>query len=127
MRVGPGKDYKVEWLYMKRGLPLEIVQEFDTWRKVRDSEGAEGWVFQSLLSGERTAIVRPWSKNDPGDTVKLRDAPTPKAGRVALVEPGVLVKVDHCEKEWCKVKATDRSGYLRQIDLWGVYPGETVE
>ena len=60
MRVGPGRDYKVEWMYTKAGLPLEILQEYDNWRKVRDPEGNEGWILHSLLSGERTAIVAPW-------------------------------------------------------------------
>ena len=58
--TGPGVNYAVEWLYMKSGLPVEILQEFDNWRRIRDSEGSEGWVNQTLLSGRRTAIVAPW-------------------------------------------------------------------
>src|SRR5690606_37820396 len=57
LRIGPGLKYPVEWLYLKSGVPMEIIQEYDNWRRVRDSEGAEGWVNQSLLSGRRTAIA----------------------------------------------------------------------
>ena len=59
-RIGPGVNYSVDWLYIKAGLPMEIIQEFDNWRRVRDADGAEGWINQSLLSGRRTAIVAPW-------------------------------------------------------------------
>jgi SH3-like domain-containing protein len=61
-RVGPGANYSVDWMYMKAGLPMEIIQEFDTWRRVRDADGSEGWISQSLLSGHRTAIVAPWQR-----------------------------------------------------------------
>ena len=61
-RIGPGVNYSVDWLYLKPGLPMEIIQEYDNWRRVRDADGAEGWVNQSLLSGRRTAIAAPWQK-----------------------------------------------------------------
>ena len=51
LRIGPGTTYPVEWTYVKRGLPLEIIQEYDNWRRVRDADGTEGWVSQALLSG----------------------------------------------------------------------------
>jgi SH3-like domain-containing protein len=62
LRVGPGTNYAVEWMYLKSGLPMEIIQEYDNWRRVRDADGAEGWINQSLLSGNRTAVVAPWHK-----------------------------------------------------------------
>lgn len=61
-RTGPGVNYAIEWLYLKAGLPVEILQEYDNWRRIRDSEGSEGWINQTLLSGKRTAIVAPWQK-----------------------------------------------------------------
>ena len=61
-RIGPGVNYPVDWLYLKSGLPMEIIQEYDNWRRVRDSDGAEGWINQSLLSGKRTAIAAPWQR-----------------------------------------------------------------
>ena len=61
-RIGPGVNYAVDWMYLKPGLPMEIIQEYDNWRRVRDPDGAEGWINQSLLSGRRTAIAAPWQK-----------------------------------------------------------------
>jgi SH3-like domain-containing protein len=59
VRVGPGEDYKVAWVFTKSQLPVEVIQEFDTWRRIRDSDGQMGWVFHSLLSAKRTAVVTP--------------------------------------------------------------------
>ena len=51
VRAGPTKDNDVAWVYTRSGLPVEITAEFENWRRVRDSEGAEGWVYHSLLVG----------------------------------------------------------------------------
>lgn len=127
MRVGPGKDYHVEWQFTRRGLPLEILQEFDTWRKVRDSEGAEGWIQQSLLSGSRTAIVRPWARGEKDQNARLRDKPVSRSEVVALVEPGVVAEVKECHEGWCLLELSGATGYLKQDELWGVYPDETID
>ncbi len=125
MRVGPGRDYHVDWMYMKRGLPVEIIQEYDTWRKVRDSEGNEGWVLHSLLSGKRTAIVAPWEKG--GEMVELVDKPGESGRVVARLEPGVVAQVAACEGGWCELQIAGASGYVSQKMVWGVYPDETFE
>ncbi len=64
LRAGPTKDHDVSWVYTRSGLPVEITAEFENWRRVRDSEGAEGWVYHSLLSGKRTAVVTMKRKDD---------------------------------------------------------------
>lgn len=125
MRVGPGREYQVEWMYLKRGLPVEIIQEYDNWRKVRDPEGNEGWIMHSLLSGDRTAIVTPWQKRT--DMVEMLDAPQPSARLVARIESGVITAVSKCENGWCELSAGQASGYVRQNQLWGVYPDETLD
>lgn len=125
MRAGPGQDYQVVWIYQREGLPVEIVAEYDNWRRVRDSEGDEGWVFHSLLSGRRTALVTPWSE-DPEDTVSLRRTASAAAQPVAYLEPGVQVDVRSCDGSWCSIGVEETQGYLEQERLWGVYPGETI-
>lgn len=127
MRVGPGRDYKVEWMYTKAGLPLEILQEYDNWRKVRDFEGEEGWILQSLLSGKRTAIVSPWKRDEKDGLLSLKDAPENNATVLAQLEPGVLIKVNECEKGWCRIQADRFKGYALQDQLWGVYPDEKID
>ena len=123
LRVGPGRDYAVTWLYLKPGLPVEVIQEYDLWRRVRDSEGTEGWVYHSLLSGQRTAIAAPWlvGKNS---TVDMHGAAAPDGTVVARMEPGVVATVDECGFGWCEVEAGGRKGFVAQSQIWGVYPDE---
>ena len=123
VRAGPGQDHKIAWIFAKAGLPVEIVAEYDNWRRIRDSEGAEGWVFHSLLSGRRTALVAPWSDKKTIDLLRDRD----EDDRVtARLEPGVLVTLEACDGEWCQITVSKVSGWLPQDMLWGVYPKEAV-
>jgi SH3-like domain-containing protein len=122
MRIGPGRAYQVQWTYLKRGLPMEIIQEYDNWRKVRDAEGNEGWILHSLLSGERTALVAPW--NQAGKWVKMHPAPDDDSRPSARIEPGVMGSVKNCSNGWCILEAGGISGYVQQKLLWGVYPDE---
>ena len=125
MRVGPGREFEVDWLYLRRGLPLEIIQEYDKWRKVRDWEGSEGWVLHSLLSGERSAIVAPW--DDDGGWVAMRAKADKESPLVAELQPRVIGRVEECEQGWCRIDVKGMEGYVPQNLLWGVYPGEDVK
>jgi len=126
-RQGPGTDHKVLWVYRRAGLPVEVIREFEGWRQVRDSEGAEGWVLQALVSGRRTALVTPWemkSANSP--KIELLSDDKHGAAPVAILEAGVIANIKTCDTRWCYVSIGDYRGYIEQKQLWGVYPGETV-
>ncbi|WP_412535327.1 SH3 domain-containing protein [Mesorhizobium sp. BAC0120] len=125
-RIGPGVNYAIDWMYLKPGLPMEILQEFDNWRKVRDSDGAEGWINQSLLSGKRTGIAAPWQKGKDAQ-IKLLGEPENDAGTVALLEPGVIGKIKQCNGEWCQMTFDGHTGWIRQAQIWGAYPGELIK
>ena len=124
MRQGPSKEHGTLWIYRKAGLPVEITAEFETWRRVRDADGTEGWVLHSLLSGRRTAVVSPWQKDGLIEVRQKPDADSPVAARLA---PRVVTSVRRCEHDWCKVEGANFDGYIPQKELWGVYPGETVK
>jgi SH3-like domain-containing protein len=125
LREGPSKDHATKWIYQRAGLPVEIIAEFATWRRIRDSEGADGWVLHSLLSGKRTALVQPWKKDAPA--LPLRAKPDKDANLTAKLAPGVIANVKKCDDGWCRVFGAGYDGYMQQNDLWGVYPGEKVE
>lgn len=132
MRVGPGREYAVAWRYMKSGLPLEIIQEYDNWRRVRDADGDTGWIHGSLLSGTRTAIATPWrNADDAEDVVTLYRESRAGAEAVALLQPGVLGRIESCDGAWCQmeIRHLDRTiaGFVAQADLWGAYPEEVIE
>lgn len=121
LRTGPGTNYPVEWVYVRRHMPVEIVAEFDTWRKIRDWQGTVGWVHQSLLDGERTGIVV-------GTVRDMLSAPQADAARtVARLEPGVIVRLRECRPDWCFVRVEEFEGWLPRDAFWGLYPGETFD
>ncbi len=120
VRYGPGFQYDVQWVYLKRGLPLEIVAEFGNWREVRDFEGAKGWIHHSLLSGARTAMVGPWL-----DALQpLRESPHLSGAVIARMEPNLIVRVSACDRMWCTIQTLDERyvGHALRSILWGVYP-----
>ena len=124
VRRGPSSDHDVAWVFQRKGLPVEIVAEFENWRRVRDSDGAEGWVYQSMLSGRRTGVVAPWRKDD---TLPLFSDPEAGSGLVAKFKPGVLTSIEKCTGQWCDISAGGYEGWIEQRMLWGVYPGEAVD
>lgn len=121
IRQGPSKDHDIAWTFVKAGVPVEITQEFDIWLRIRDSEGQEGWVQKTLLSGRRTALVAPWEKKG---TTPMRDKGEAAARIVANVEPGVLVEVAECSGRWCRIAADGIKGWMEQGRIWGAYPEE---
>ena len=128
LREGPAKDHRTTWIFQRAGLPVEITAEFETWRKVRDAEGSEGWVLHSLLSGRRTALVTPWKKNNKDNvTSPLYAKPSDTAQTTALLQPGVLANIRSCDKLWCRVNGEGFDGYIKQTELWGAYPNEVIE
>lgn len=128
LRVGPGRDYAVSWLYTRAGVPVEIIQEYDNWRRVRDADGTEGWIYQSLLSGERTAVAAPWKRSAGPDTyVQMHREARKNANVVAQLEPGVVVTMKECNGQWCKAEADGIDGWIAQGEVWGAYPGEAFK
>jgi SH3-like domain-containing protein len=117
MRVGPGTRYSINWVYKREGLPVEILQEFDQWREIRDADGTRGWVHKQMLQGRRTAVVV-------HGTGVLRRAPDAHAGPVLRAEPGVIGKLLECERDWCRMQIASRKGWIEKSHIWGVYPKE---
>jgi len=124
VRVGPGEDYRVAWIFVKPGLPIEVIQEFDNWRRIRDSDGQVGWVFQSLLSGRRTAVVAPWKS---GEARPIRSSDSEEARITAYLEPGVMGEIKRCRTGWCQINGSGFSGWIARDQLWGVYPDEDID
>ncbi|GAC1335066.1 MAG: hypothetical protein NVSMB26_18880 [Beijerinckiaceae bacterium] len=124
LREGPSKDHRTNWVFQRAGLPVEITAEFETWRKIRDSEGAEGWVLHSLLSGRRTALISPSRK---AESVTLFAKAGGRSDPVARLQAGVIGTVKTCDGAWCRVTGEGFDGYIEQQNLWGVYPGEKVD
>lgn len=123
VRRGPSSEHQIAWKFHLKGLPVEIVAEFEHWRRIRDSDGQEGWVYHSLLAGKRTVTVAPWRK---GFAAPLRDSPQNDAKVLANVSAGAVGEVESCNGKWCQVALSGYHGWILQPMLWGVYPNEKI-
>jgi len=126
VRAGPTKENDVNWVYTRLGLPVEIIAEYENWSRIRDWEGAEGWVLHSLLSGRRTALIAAPAKSV-DDFVALRASAGGQGAVTARLQAGVLATVKRCSDNWCRITGEGFDGWIEQERLWGVYPGEKVE
>lgn len=124
VRGGPNKDQDVRWVYTRAGMPVEITAEFENWRRIRDWEGSEGWVYHSLLSGKRTGVVMPREKDE---LVLLYEAADIESAVVAKLQAGVIANLKSCTGTWCRISGKNFEGYIRQERIWGAYPNEKIE
>lgn len=122
VRGGPSLDNPIVWRYKRAGLPVEVIQEFDDWRKIRDWEGAEGWVKKSLLSPRRTVLIMPWASSK--DPVEVRVKPAAGARVTAYVQPLVQGGLEKCGDGWCQISGREFSGWIAEDRLWGVEANE---
>jgi SH3-like domain-containing protein len=123
VRAGPTRTHDVTWQYTRSGLPVEITAESDNWRRIRDWEGAEGWVYHSLLSGRRTALVTSKAKDE---LVPLYHSADEREHVVARLQPGVVASVRRCTGKVCHIVGSGFDGWIAQERLWGVYPNEIL-
>ncbi len=113
LRVGPSKEYKIDWVYRRKGLPVKVIRVLEGWRLIQEPDGTQGWVAQRQLNPERGALVvgegpAPMREDaDGGSTIKWR------------LEPGVVGVLGDCGRGWCEFSVGSRSGYVRQEQLWG--------
>jgi SH3-like domain-containing protein len=119
LRAGPGDRYPIEWVYLRKDWPVEVVAQFDHWRRVRDWEGTEGWVHEKMVTARRDVIVT-------GGLRGLRNAPDLGAPLVARAEPGVVAKLDECRGAWCRIATGDVTGWIERSNIWGVYSNEAT-
>jgi len=120
LRTGPGLQYPVAWVYNRRHMPLEIIDEHGAWRQVRDMDGTKGWMHVRLLSSKRSAMIT-------GKVHKLYAEPDYKSRVVMTADGGVVGWTLACKGEWCRMDIADHKGWIERRHLWGVYPEETLE
>jgi SH3-like domain-containing protein len=112
----------VDWIYTRRDLPVEVIAEFQTWRKIRDWQGTEGWLHQSMLSARRMLVITAARR-------RLRAEPDEKAATLAELDPNVVGRLLGCprDKAYCRVDVDQIQGWLKRDEFWGVYQGEFIE
>lgn len=121
VRTGPGTRYPIQWVYRRQGMPVEVIEEYDAWRKIRDVEGTTGWVHKGMVDGRRNIVI---TGKEP-HIVRL-DADS-GAKPILKVEPDVVARVVECITDWCRIQVSGRKGWIEKKHIWGVYPKEVIE
>lgn len=120
-RTGPGSRYPIAWQYQRRGLPVEVVAEYEYWRRIRDHDGTETWVHKNLTSGKRYAVIE-------GGVRALYRKPDIDADVLLTAESGVQARLRKCpDAMWCQVEIAGTKGWMPRGWLWGLYPGEIFD
>lgn len=121
MRAGPGRTYPATWRYVRRDLPIRVVEIYQNWRKVEDPDGTRGWIMVSLLSDQRTAIVR---GNEPQP---MHEEPNSGSAIRFRAAPGVVGRISRCGDGWCHFDVRGRTGFIRTDMIWGVARNEAID
>jgi len=119
MRVGPGYDYPIEWVYLRKNLPVKVVSEFDVWRKIVDHEGVTGWVHSQLVSSKRYAVITV-------PVARLRKTADADADVSAIVEENVIMELQFCEQGWCRLYHEKGAGWAARSEFWGLIENENL-
>lgn len=120
VRRGPSLTHRIDWVFTRRGMPLEVIGEYGHWRQVRDRDGVGGWVHYTLISGARTGLV----ETDLAALYSRADTGAPVNGRL---ETGVIVSIDKCAVDWCRVRVEGLKGWMVKQELWGVRADEVFD
>ena len=120
VRRGPSLSHRIDWVFTREDMPLQITAEYGHWRRVIDRDGLGGWVHYALLSGNRTVIVDQ-------DLLPLLARPEAGATENALLEQGVIARLGDCKIDWCRISAGGYSGWAHKTALWGVDADEIRE
>jgi SH3-like domain-containing protein len=117
VRRGPTLEHRVDWIFERSGLPVIVRAEFGHWRLIEDADGDGGWVHRALIAGKQTGLIR--LKEAP-----VFSAPIETAGRIGRATEGVIVNVEECQPEWCRIEWRGIEGWMRKSELWGVDPDQ---
>jgi len=120
MRVGPGNEYPIAWVYNRKGLPVKVIAEYEVWRKVVDHEGTTGWMHTNLLTGRRTALIT-------DRIVKLYKSNEDNSDVVGYAERNVLMELQYCKARFCRVADPSLKGWLKRNDFWGLLEDENLD
>jgi SH3-like domain-containing protein len=120
LRTGPGRQYPIDWVLTRKDMPVEVIAQFEHWRRVRGWDGTVGWVQEHMLTGKRYAVVAK------GGVRAIYREPDGTSGLVAKAEPGVVARLVECRGPWCRIETDDVTGWIRRTELWGVYPDESL-
>lgn len=125
VRKGPNARYPIEWVFKKKGEPVEVIAQFEHWYKIKDFSGDEGWVKSTMLTKKRRGVINVKINNDsPSLYALLYDKADVSSQVIAKISHSKRVDITKCNKNWCQIKIVNLSGWIEKFQLWGVYAKE---
>ena len=120
LRIGSSTNYPIILKYITKNIPVEITDEYERWRKIRDIEENEGWIYGDLLKGDRFIII---IKNN---KTKIHMFSKPNGIPIGEIGESNIGKIKVCLKKWCKIQFDSHKGWMNKKNLWGIYENETI-
>lgn len=117
VRRGPSMSHRIDWVFRREDMPLQIIAEYGHWRRVVDSDGVGGWMNYAMLSGNRTVLVQT-------DMQPIYSSPDAEAPQNAILALGVVAELGTCQPDWCWISTGGYRGWAPKSALWGVDAGE---
>ena len=114
VRFGPSFEYPIKYIYLKKYLPIKIIDKKENFRRIIDHKQNSGWIHTSQLSKSSSVIL----------TKKqfIFSKPTKFSKPVAIAEKGKLILIKKCKKSWCKTSINEISGWILFSNFWGELP-----
>lgn len=119
MRNGPGINYFVVGKFLKKGIPVLVVGEFEGWKRTINFLGNEGWISNSQLSKKRYGIIIK-------ESVEMKSFPKKEAKTKLILGKNLNFKIKRCIIDWCKIKIGTKSGWIKRENFWGILDKEKI-
>ncbi len=120
VRRGPSTSHRIDWVFARRDMPLQVTAEYENWRRVVDRDGLGGWVHYIMLSGVRTVII----DTDMQPLYARQDESSPQE---AILEAGVVARIEECTLNWCQLSTAGYKGWAPKSAIWGVGADEVLD
>lgn len=121
LRTGPGERYPIMWVYTERKYPVEVIDEYELWRQIREVDGTTGWVHRTQINNMRHALIL--------EEDRMMNKPTSDSKTVAIVQKGTIGRILKCpaKSDFCMLDFNGVRGWMRKSLFYGVYPDEVID
>jgi len=111
VRYGPSMDSPIKYIYRKKNLPLKQIDKKENWRRIIDLKNNSGWIHWKMLKSTSSIIIL--------ENKILFKKPSNFSEPIVRLEKGRLLIIKKCQNDWCQVKTSNYSGWIKTDNIWG--------
>ncbi len=111
VRYGPGFNFPIKFIYVKKYLPVQVIDSKENFRRIIDHKKNSGWIHVTQLRKANSIIVLE-------DKIVFRRN-SKFSEPIIKVKKGRMVLVEKCLESWCNVKTDKYNGWLENDKVWG--------